>query len=101
MIPDAVVRVRFKTSDEGGRKTEIAGQVYACPMFFDGQGFECRLSLNGLTLKLGEYYELPVKFMNRDLVQSNLFPGKEFMIWEGKDIGAGLVLALNNPLDIV
>ena len=94
MTPDAFLEVRFKTPDEGGRETSITGAYYACPLFVDGEGFECRLLIDGKTLELGHSYEVPVKFMNRDLVLPKLSVGKILTLWEGKDVGSGKVLRL-------
>ncbi len=66
MKPDAIIEVRFKTMTEGGRQGAIVGEFYGCPLFVDGKAFDCRLSLDGKTLPLGETYELAVKFMNPD-----------------------------------
>jgi hypothetical protein len=43
MKPDAIINVRFLTTAEGGRNTAVGGQFYACPLFFDNEGFDCRL----------------------------------------------------------
>ncbi len=94
MTPDAYLEVRFNTLEEGGRNTSITGAHYACPLFVDGEGFECRLLINGKTLELGQSYEVPVKFMNRDLVLPKLNIGKTVTLWEGKEIGTGKVLRL-------
>lgn len=94
MTPDAFLEVRFKTSDEGGRKKSITGAYYACPLFVDGEGFECRLLIDGKTLELGQLYEVPVKFMNRDLVLPKLHVGKTITLWEGKGVASGKVLRL-------
>jgi hypothetical protein len=94
MMPDVYIELRFKTPDEGGRKTPISGRsdFYACPLFVDGEGFDCRLLTKGTTLELGRWYEVPVKFMNRDLAISKLNVGKAVSLWEGKDIATGRVL---------
>jgi hypothetical protein len=94
MMPDAFLKVRFKTSSEGGRSTPIRGEFYACPMFVEGEGFDCRLLLAGVTLELGQWYEVPVKFMNKDLIVSKLKVGTTVSLWEGKDIAEGEVLRL-------
>jgi len=94
MTPDAYLQVRFKTHDEGGRKTPVTGDYYACPLFVDGEGFECRLLIDGKTLALGQWYELPVKFMNKELVVPKLSVGKVVTLWEGKDVGLGKILKL-------
>lgn len=92
MMPDAFLEVRFKTTEEGGRNTPVKGDFYACPLFVDGDGFECRLLIKGQTLELGNLYEVPVKFMNKELILPKLDIGKVVMLWEGKDVGSGKVL---------
>lgn len=92
MTPDAFLQVRFKTFDEGGRKTPIKGEYYACPVFVDGEAVECRILVERRTLELGRWYELPVKFMNKDLILPKLNVGKAVILWEGRDIGSGKVL---------
>ncbi len=94
MKPDVIIEVRFKTTAEGGRKTSVVGQVYGCPLFVDGSGFDCRLILEGRELQLGGIYEIPVKFMNPDLVLPKLKRGKLITLWEGKEIATGKILKL-------
>lgn len=96
MKPDALIKVRFKTTAEGGRQGPIVigEKPYGCPLFVEGEAFDCRLLVNGQTLQLGESYELPVKFLNPDLVVSKLSPGKPVKLWEGKDIATGEVVRL-------
>jgi hypothetical protein len=42
---DAIVRVRFKTTAEGGRQSpiRIGEPPYGCPLVVDGKTFDCRL----------------------------------------------------------
>jgi len=96
MKADAIIKVRFKTSAEGGRQGAIVGvgQFYGCPLFIDGEAFDCRIPLDGKTLQLGESYELPISFLNRDLVLPKLCPGKSVALWEGKEIATGEVVRL-------
>lgn len=96
MSPDAYIDVKFRTTEEGGRKTPVAGNYYACPMFIDGEGFDCRLLISGMSLALGTWYKVPVKFLNRDLALPNLVVGKVVTLWEGKDIADGKVLEIVN-----
>ena len=91
MVPDIYLEVRFRTTLEGGRKTPIKGEFYACPLFVDGSGFDCRLLLNGMELALGEYYEVPIKLLNRSSALPKLHVGKAVILWEGKDIADGKV----------
>lgn len=89
---DVIINVRFKTADEGGRKTALVGNFYSCPLFVDGEGFDCRVFLGDQKIELGEWYRLPVKFLNRDFVVPKLMPGKPITLWEGKDVANGEVL---------
>jgi hypothetical protein len=68
--------------------------VYGCPLFVNGEGFDCRLYLGGQTLQLGETYEVPIKFMNPDLILPKLAPGKPITLWEGKEIATGKIVIL-------
>jgi hypothetical protein len=90
--PDAMIDVRFRTTDEGGRETPISGgNFYACPLFIDGEGFDCRIFLQNNRIELGEWYRLPVKFLYPEYVKSKLLPGKTIILWEGKDIADGRI----------
>lgn len=93
MKADILIKVRFKTEIEGGRKGAITGSFYGCPLFVDGSGFDCRLFLDS-KIELGLTYEVPVKFMNPELVLPKLYPGKIFTLWEGKDVATGTVLKI-------
>lgn len=96
MKPDAIIKVRFKTTAEGGREGNIVIKEipYGCPLLVESEAFDCRLLVDGRTLQLGEAYELPVKFLNPDLALPKLSPGKTVRLWEGKDIAAGEVVRL-------
>ena len=89
--PDAIIEVRFKTYSEGGRKTPITGSVYNCPLFVKDTGFDCRIALNESPIELGVTYELPVWFLNKELVLPHIWPGVAIYLWEGKEIAKGTV----------
>jgi hypothetical protein len=94
MKPDVIIKVRFKTTKEGGRRGPIiiGEKPYGCPLIVDGEAFECRLLVNAQTLRLGGVYEIPVKFLNPSMALSKLSPGRCVSLWEGKDIAIGEVL---------
>lgn len=94
MVPDIRLRVRFRTPDEGGRKCAIFGELYACPMLIDGEGFDCRLMIKDMELVLGEWHVVPVKFLNRELALSRLVVGKKVILWEGKNVADGTVIQI-------
>ena len=97
MIPDAIIRVRFKTTAEGGRQGPIVvgDTPYGCPLFVEGEAFDCRLLITSQTLHLGETYELPVKFLRPELVLPKLSPGKPLELWEGREIATGKVVRVD------
>ncbi|WP_303907142.1 hypothetical protein [Thiohalomonas denitrificans] len=93
MKTEAVIRVRFLTPEEGGRKTPIEGERYGCPLMLNGQGFDCRFVLDGYAcFELGKSYEIPVKFLNPVLALKELREGTEISLWEGKIIARGVVI---------
>lgn len=96
MKPDVVIKVRFRTAAEGGRQGPIVigDGLYGCPLFVDGEAFDCRLLVKAQTLELGQTYELPVKFLDPDRALPKLSPGKAVRLWEGKDIATGEIVHL-------
>lgn len=97
MKPDIYIKVRFKTSEEGGRKTSLKRKTplgpdfYGCPLMVDGKAFDCRLLIGDKEIELGKYYEIPVKFLDKDLALPNLAVGKNITLLEGKEVADGQV----------
>lgn len=97
MKPDVYIKVRFRTNAEGGRKNSLKRKsplgpdFYACPMVIDGRAYDCRLLIGDKKIELGEYYEIPVKFLEKDLALQNLFIGKDITLLEGKEVADGQV----------
>jgi adenylate cyclase len=60
--PDAIIEVRFKTTEEGGRHDAlvIRKAPYGCTVFIEGEAFDCRVLLENQTFELGGTYQLPV-----------------------------------------
>ncbi len=94
MNPDAIVRLRFLTSAEGGRSTGVRGPFYNCPLIVGGSAFDCRMLLNEHDFKLGNTYEVGVKFLDSERALQALPIGTKFAIWEGRKVGSGEVVAL-------
>lgn len=92
MKPDAIIRVRFFLPSEGGRNTPVKGNYYSCPLFIDGEGFDCRILLSGQQLCLGKTYELPIKFLYPKDALPKLSIGKKIALWEGRCIADGYLL---------
>jgi hypothetical protein len=91
--PDAVITVRFKTTEEGGRSRGLDANFYGCPLFIDGQGFDCRF-LHSEPIDLGTTYEVPIKFLDSSTALSVVRQGASITLWEGKDVASGTVLAV-------
>lgn len=95
MNPDIIIKVRFFTASEGGRKTAVqGGPFYACPLFIENEAFDCRIILNGQRLELGLTYEVLAKFLCRELALPKVAVGKEVLLWEGRDIARGHVVKI-------
>lgn len=90
--PDLIVQVRFKTPEEGGRTSPVSGGFYGCPFIVDDEWFDCRLLLSDLRIQPGQTYEVPVKFLNWQLVSCKVYDGKVFALWDGKEVATGKVL---------
>jgi hypothetical protein len=61
MEPDAIIEVRFKTTEENGRKAGVSRSHFGCPFILDGEAFDCRLLLLGKRLELRKTYTVPLK----------------------------------------
>lgn len=97
MKPEAIIRVRFLTPEEGGRMSSIQGDQYACPVMVNKKGFDCRFVLDDrVCFDLGETYEIPVKFLSPDHAFKCIREGVEISLWEGKTIAKGIVLKIMN-----
>jgi hypothetical protein len=103
MEPEAIIEVRFKTTNEGGRKNGVGAPLgqksvvdwYGCAFVVDGDFHDCRLLLEGRFLDLGTTYEVPVTFLRPDLVLPKLPVGKEFLLCEGaRELARGKVISL-------
>ncbi|MEI8329516.1 MAG: hypothetical protein WCG14_05930 [Chlamydiia bacterium] len=100
MNADVYIKVRFKTSEEGGRKTPVKRKTplwpdfYGCPLMVDGKAYDCRLLIGDQEIELGKYYEIPVKFLDKNLALPNLAVGKNIILLEGKEIANGQVIKI-------
>ena len=96
MHPDAIIRARSRTTDEGGRRRDvvIAGAPYGCVVLVDAEGFDGRFFVADRTLRLGGTYDLPVKFLCPALALPKLSFGKSVSLWEGKFVATGEVVWL-------
>jgi|GEM_PF-4661680 len=97
---DVYIKVRFKTSEEGGRKTSLKRKIpfgvdfYACPMIIDDCFYDCRLLIGDMEIELGRYYELSVVFLDRESALQNLVAGKNISLWEGTEVATGQIVKI-------
>lgn len=98
LAPDVIVKIRLRTSEEGGRASDIhisSVSPYGCPLYVDGRYFECRWLLqDGQLLHLGAEYIVPLKLLQAHLVAPFLLPGSAIQMWEGKVIADGMIQSL-------
>lgn len=92
-MADAVIRVRFLLETEGGRKTDISGSAYGCPLFIGDQAFDCRFVYTSETVYcLGHEYTIQIRFLFPNLAVPLLRVGQKISLWEGKTIAEGNVI---------
>jgi len=94
---EITIRVRFLTTEEGGRINPLNGNLYdhhGCALIIDGEAFECRLWLSKILYELGNAYELPLQFLNWNMVKPLLQVGKACKLWEGKISAEGEILSI-------
>jgi hypothetical protein len=91
-IPDAKIRVRFLPETEGGRRTDVSGREYGCPLLVDGQGFDCRfMATTEAVYSLGHEYEIPIQFLSPEMALPLLGVGRKISLWEGRTIAEGTI----------
>jgi hypothetical protein len=95
---DAVLRVRFLTRAEGGRKDAVRppSGFYPCTLFGanDTTGYDARIIFAGWPAVLGETYELPALFLSPELALERFPPGSSFAIMDGRrQTGSGVFLS--------
>jgi len=93
---EAILRVRFLTKRERGRKDAVSSPhgFFTCTLFADGDdiGYDARLLLAELTLELGQTYEVPAIFLGPELALRAFPPGTAFRIVDKKPVGRGVVV---------
>lgn len=94
MKADILISIYLLKPNEGGRKTDIEGDIFKCPIFVNQTGFDCRLILHGKKMILGTNHTLPAAFLDRDSALSKIKTGTKISLWEGKTIGYGEVLEI-------
>ena len=102
---DALVQVRLRATETGGRKTAIPPILYRGPIFFGeqrDQANDCAFFFNevGVTAEPGgPAVTVPIKFFVPELVVDRLRPGVRFTLWEGRDIGEAEIVKVEQKME--
>ena len=98
-----IASIHLKQTAEGGRAQSLPAPTFGCPVFFEGvpelgsHGYDCRLLVQeyGKAIGPGDTAEgMPVVFLSAEEVMPKMKPGVQFALWEGKIIGHGTVLRI-------
>lgn len=100
-----IARISLARTEEGGRRTPISVAIYSCPVFFEGvpelcaHGYDCRIAVSeiGRPISPGDTVdEVALAFLSADEVLPFMRHGVTFTLWEGKTIGRGTVLRVED-----
>jgi len=92
MQADIIAHVRFYPTAHGGRQGPTPKGAFGCLLELHGDCFDCRLLLTETgPLSPGQQADVPIKFLNFDLVKDQLVPGKKFFLRERQIIAEGEV----------
>lgn len=104
-VKQVIVTIEMLSTEQGGRRTPISGPFYHCPVFFQGipelssHGYDCRMlvsMLEGPILSGDTIGEVGLLFLSEAEVVPHMRPGVGFTLWEGKTIGSGTVLRVED-----
>ncbi|WP_250628139.1 hypothetical protein [Pinirhizobacter soli] len=92
---DARVHLRLYTTAEGGRQKAVDAPAYGYrpTARIDGKYFDFRVATAG-RMELGDAYDVDIAFLDIENAKPRLGIGVGFCIWEGKDVGTGVILEL-------
>ena len=89
---DIIAHVRLYPTAHGGRQGPTPTNTFGCLLELNGDCFDCRLLLTEIgALSPGQQAEVPIKFLNFDLVKNRLAPGEKFFLRDRKIIAEGEV----------
>src|SRR5262249_11317942 len=92
MHADIIAHVWLYPTAYGGRQGPTPKDTFGCLLELNGGCFDCRLLLTETgPLSPGQQADVPIKFLNFDLVKDQLVPGKKFFLRERQTIAAGEV----------
>jgi hypothetical protein len=100
-----IASIQLKRTEDGGRNTPILGPIYHAAAFFNDVpalrefGRDCRMLVAEYGQPIppgGSVDEIALLFLYPDDVLPHLGPGVKFELWEGRIIGNGTVLRLED-----
>jgi hypothetical protein len=100
-----IATIHLTRTEEGGRNQPLPLRAFGCPVFFENvpefqaHGYDCRLLLpeHGEPIPPGgAAVEIAVLFLSADEVLPHMKPGVRFSLWDGKTIGSGTVVRLED-----
>ena len=95
--PNATLRIRFLSSDEGGRIAAPKAGVFATVLEVQKKYFDCRIDLSAWSVIEPDTTVIaPVQFLHPELALPELTSGTAVSLWEGKIIARGDVVSLEN-----
>lgn len=90
---DIIAKVRFFTTEEGGRKGPTPESFFGCPMIIKGAKYDCRLLLDEIgPIKPGGEATVPIIFLDSETVLAFLKNDDNFELWEMRTIAEGKVI---------
>ena len=98
LIPDIIAKLRIYNKEEGGiyKKPILPITQFRTLFAFENQKNDCAILLDqiGISLNVGEWTEVPIKFAVPQLIKPHLQLGSKFKLWERGYIGEGEVIKI-------
>ena len=96
---DVIVRLRFYSTAEGGRKGPTPERIFKCIFVFRSENFDCALMLEGIgSVHPGQTVTVPIVFLCPDLLEGRLHPGDTIHLREARIIAVGEVESVLLPM---
>ena len=89
--PHIYAKLKFYTTEEGGRKAPTNHKWFGCPSIINNQYYDCILLLFSFgSINPGDTVNVPIVFINRDVLRI-LNEGDCIKLWDGRIIAEGIV----------
>jgi hypothetical protein len=97
-ITDVIADVKFYNVESNGRKAPTPTNYFGCIFVFDLEKYDGRLLLENVgSIYPGDFKKnISIKFLSPEVVLPRLFEGKDFYLWEMKNIGEGKIVKIVN-----